>query len=143
MLALPLSDGDVPLPPPLLGGDDLGATAVAEGMICARSVPCPIVGGGPGAAKALLTMVGGGSRVPWPSAIPPPLPPPPPPRLLVNSSDRAISWPLTATPIPPEFLRHLLLLLFRGLRMSVVFTEPFVPQQRDGHTSRVSFNKDE
>lgn len=138
MVAFPLSEGVVPLPPPL-GGDDLGATAVAEVMIFARSVPCPIVGGGPGAAKALLTMVGGGSRFPWLSATPPP-PPPPPPRLLVNSSDRAISWPLTAT-------TALLLEFFRHLRVVFVnadfVTGPFVPQQRDGHTSRVSFNEDE
>ena len=135
MVALPLSDGDIPLPPPL-GGDDLGATAVAEVIIFARSVPCPIVGGGPGAARALLTMVGGGSRVPWLSATPPP----PPPRLLVNSSDRAISWPLTATTALLVFFRHLLL---RVLSDADFVTGPFVPQQRDGHTSRVSFNKDE
>ena len=136
MVALPLSEGVVPLPPPPpLGGDDLGATAVAEVIIFARSVPCPTVGGGPGAARALLTMVGGGSRVPWLSATPPPQPP----RLLVNSSDRAISWPLTATTVLLlEFFRHLLLRV-----VSDFVTGPFVPQQRDGHTSRVSFNEDE
>jgi hypothetical protein len=136
MVALPLSEGVVPLPPPL-GGDDLGATAVAEVMIFARSVPWPIVGGGPGADRALLTMVGGGSRFPWLSATPPP----PPPRLLVNSSDRAISWPLTATTaLLLEFFRHLLL---RVVFVADFVTGPFVPQQRDGHTSRVSFNEDE